>query len=150
MCLPISAHKISYRGYAPSLFVEKKKCATCGNPIDSELFLESAGDFYHEECWARTNRERFNPLVKSKIDQRLAEIQGHLNYLKKFLLFAAILGGLFAVEIAFFQPSNLGLMIATFVTLCVLLAAPLLIVHILREIWKKKKEIKNRESGTML
>ncbi len=141
--------KISNRAYSPSLVVEKKKCAACGKLIESELFLESAGEFFHEECWAKTNRERLGPLIKSKIEQRSSEIQGHLNYLKKFLLYAAIVGGCFAVELVFFQPSNVGLLIATFVTLCALLAAPLLIIHILRVIWKKKKEIKKLESGTL-
>ncbi len=129
--------------------MEKKKCAACNNAIESELFLESGGEFFHEECWAKTNRERLGPLIKSKIEQRTSEIQGHLNYLKKFLLYAVIVGGFFGVELFFFKATNLGILIATFVTLCGLLAAPVLIIHILREIWKKKKEIKKLQSGTL-
>ncbi len=150
MSSPISAQKISYRAHSPSQIVEKKKCAACRNPIESELFLESNGEFFHEECWAKSNRERLGPLIHSKIAKRTSEIQGHLNYLKKFVLYAATVGGIFVVEMVFFQTSNLGILIATFVTLSALLAAPILILQILREIWKKKKEIKKLESAFIL
>ncbi len=132
-----------------SVIVEKKKCAACGQSIDSKLFLESKGDYFHEECWIKTTRERLGPLVKSKMEQLATAIREHGRYLKKFLLFTAIINGLFILELAFFQVSDLGLLILTFVTLCALLAAPFQIVHVLREIRKNKKEIQKLESESL-
>ncbi len=149
MALPVPARKISYRAACPTLIVEKKKCATCGNLIESELFLEGAGEYFHEACWAKTNRERLGPLVKSKIEQRSTAIQEHWRYLKRFLVFTAIICAIFLLEMFFFQPSNLWLLISTFLTLCVLIAAPIQIVHVLREIRKKKKEMQRLDTGVI-